>query len=260
VNRLGEKNTRDRCSPCEYSPFMTDRGFVLGWRQALVTGLLLSLGCSADDAGPGEGGSNCEGAKCDEVEDGGEEVGACKDVLKDLSGRGLSVDEMMELTDPISRLVLSQDGECSLSVAAMAQVLAAECDSHRSALVSERSQRLGTFTDYRSVTMFDCAGDDVFLHYPILARELGDKPLSEHLENVEPAVIAQTSSGVFNYYQSTGNDIRFFGSSLDMLEGTDLETLGEKVHGEEQDFRESFSIERSCAACHPGGGLLMKAT
>lgn len=238
---------------------MTDGGFVLGWRQALVAGLLLSTGCADDEGGPNGGGSNCEGAKCDEVEDGGDEVGACKDVLKDLSGNGLSADQMLGATDPIGRFILSQDGACSLSVAAMAKILGEECDSHRSALVSERSQRLGTFTDYRSVTMFDCGGDDVFLHYPILAQELaGGTPLAEHLEEVSPAIIAQESSGVFNYYQSTGQDLRFFGSSLDMLDGTDLETLAEKVHGEEKDFQASFVIERSCAACHPGGGLLMK--
>ena len=236
---------------------MSDWGFARGWSRALVAGIFLSGGCAADDAGPEGGESNCEGAKCDEVEDGGEEVGACADVLKDLSGNDLSVDKMLAAADPIGRFVLSKDGACNLSVAAMAKVLAAECDDHRSALVSERSQRLGTFTDYRSVTMFNCGGDDVFLHYPILAKELADTSLDKHLEEVAPAVIAQEPSGVFNYYQSTGQDLRFFGSSLDMLDGTDLKAL-EAVKGQEEDFRISFGVERSCAACHPGGGLLMK--
>lgn len=219
------------------------------------------VACGGDSAeGPAESGS-CNGGKCDEADSEGEgEALRCADptVLLDLSGKELKVEDMLANGDAVAQLVLNQDGACALSVADMAKVLASSCTDHRSALVSERAQRLGTFTDYRSVTMLDCDQGSVFLHYPILARELGAGSLSEHLEEVQPAIIAEDKvSGVFNYYQATEADIRFFGNSLDMLEGTDLEAL-EPIEGQEEDFKISFDVDRSCASCHPAGGLLMK--
>ncbi|MEM6990314.1 MAG: hypothetical protein AAF721_07450, partial [Myxococcota bacterium] len=149
---------------------------------------LLPAAC-ADDADGSGPGSNCEGAKCDDADSAN--TATCKELIADLTGLDKSTDEILKNGDPLSKLVLAADGPCGLSVADVATALvdSGECENHRSALVSERSQRLGQFTDYRSVTMMNCGGDDVFLHYPIVARELGEaglEGLEEHLDEVNP--------------------------------------------------------------------------
>lgn len=240
-------------------PTMKRRGAV-GKVQLLAAGLaVLGLaGCGGESTEDPASSGSCDGGKCDEADSEGQAL-SCAEALVDLSGNQLKVEDMLANGDAVAELVLNnQEGSCALSVADMATVLASSCRNHRSAFVSERAQRLGAFTDYRSVTMMDCDQGAVFLHYPILARELGGGDLSEHLKEVAPAIMAEDKvSGVFNYYQSTGQDIRFFGNSLDMLKGADLEKL-EEIQGEEEDFKISFGVERSCASCHPGGGLLMK--
>ncbi len=220
---------------------------------------LLPAGCG-DDEGATDG-ANCNGAKCDDAEDASNAT--CAELLRDLSGLGRSTNDILGNGDPVSKLVLGAEGPCDLSVADVASTLieSGQCENHRSALVSERSQRLGQFTDYRSVTMMDCDDNQVFLHYPITAKELGADGIdavAEHLDEVSPAIIAQDrESGVFNYYQSTGLDIRFFGNSIDLLQGTDLEKM-DALDGTEATIAASLTVERNCAACHPGGGLLMK--
>ena len=191
---------------------------------------LLAAACGDDEAS-GPGGANCQGAKCDNAADDDNDGPArtCGELIKDRSGNGLKVDDIKGLDDPIAKAILSSDAErCPMSVADIVEVLKdAGCSGHGSALVSERSQLLQTFTDYRSVTQMECGGQSVFLHYPITLPEVGEvltddegqlilddngKPqltgeidanrLAEKLDHTFPAIMAEDVNGVFNYYQS----------------------------------------------------------
>lgn len=183
--------------------------------------LLAAISCGGEDDGIEGGGPECNGAKCDNAGEDDEDgpAVACAQLVEDFSG-GRAVEEIMANDDPIAQLVLSSGAaNCPMSVADIVEQLKAEgCSSHGSQFVSERSQLLGTFTDYRSVTELKCDGKIVFLHYPILASDVKDIELTEDgprlaaavneeklratLDHTFPAIIAEAQSGVFNYYQS----------------------------------------------------------
>ncbi|MEM6989091.1 MAG: hypothetical protein AAF721_01295 [Myxococcota bacterium] len=185
---------------------------------------LSGLACAADGDGMGSEGANCQGAKCDNAAEDPEDGPArtCESLVTDKSGKGLSASDIFGLEDPIAKAVLGADLErCPMSVADIVERLRdANCKNTKSTFVSERSQLLGVFTDYRSVTQLECGGRDVFLHYPIRATDvkeisvgedgkpkLGDKISAERLvatlDHTFPAIMAQDENGVFNYYQSS---------------------------------------------------------
>jgi len=122
------------------------------------------------------------------------------------------------------------------------------CQNRRTMLVSETAQALGEATSYRSVTALDCeqpepsivpegfGRGDVGVLFSLFGLQAGGgMPV-----NVE-IIAFDKSTGVFNYYETDGNKINFFGNSKDLL------TKGTGSGG-----------DRRCAACHTGGGLIMK--
>lgn len=190
---------------------------------AFFAAMLLTTGCGDDGSGNGSG-ANCEGAKCDNANDDPQDGPArsCESLLLDLSGNGLSAKDIQAKTDAIAQTVLSGgDERCPMSVADIVEALrGAGCSTPESTFVSERSQILGAFTDYRSVTELECDGKAVFLHFPIRSPDvkeiiiedgkeprLGDKINTERtlatLDRTFPAIMAETESGVFNFYQAS---------------------------------------------------------
>ncbi|MEM6991716.1 MAG: hypothetical protein AAF721_14515 [Myxococcota bacterium] len=179
------------------------------------------VGCG-DDASSSGSGAECNGAKCDNAEDDDADGPArrCGELVSDFSGHSRSVEDILSNSDPIAKLILASDAErCPMSVADIVEGLkAGGCSGHGSQFVSERSQLLGAYTDYRSVTQLTCDGKQVFLHYPILGSDVKDIEMTENgprlgpnvnadrlvskLDHTFPAIISEDERGVFNYYQS----------------------------------------------------------
>ena len=189
-------------------------------RRILIVGLL-ALGCgdAADNAGP----TQCDGGKCDNA--GGDDADGpartCLQLVDDLSGNALTDEEILAQDDPIAQLVLKADGNCPISVADIVERLREkDCKQQGTQVVSERSQLLGVFTDYRAVTELECAGRRVFLHFPILAQDVKEivvpedgppqlgknidkERLAATLDHTFPAIISENVDGIFNFYQSS---------------------------------------------------------
>lgn len=188
----------------------------------ILSSLLFGASCGSDVGDP-----NCDGDNCDN--DPGAEDGAdkpCAQLIADFSGTDLSGEKILGLDDGISKLVLNgvdSDGKllerCPMSVPDIIEQLTdSGCSSIGTQMVSERSQALGFFTDYRAVVDMDCPQGKVFLHFPIHAKDVKDIVVGEDgsvslgalnatkmhakLKRTFPAIIAQDSSGVFNFYQS----------------------------------------------------------
>jgi hypothetical protein len=229
--------------------------------QALAPSLLLSLlltgGLACSESTPAA--PSCEGEKCDafDLPESEIEASPCDGSIVDKSGRGLSGKIAGRLNDPLAKLVLRAGDSCPTSFEDIMEKLnsaAAQdgfsCDERRSMLVSETAQALGEATSYRSVTALDCEqpegtaglvppGFGSSNRTGVLFSLFGLSPDGDLPENVE-IIAFDKSSGVFNYYESDGDKINFFGNSKDMLEGT------------------GSAGDRRCAACHTGGGLIMK--
>ncbi len=221
--------------------------------------LLLSLlvAGAASCASEGDSSSTCEGAKCDTLDLPESEVPAspCDGILVDKSGRRLQGKIAGRLQDPLSKLVFRAGDDCPTNFTEIMKKLnaAAEqdgvsCNNRRTMMVSETAQALGEATSYRSVTALDCtqpAGAGIvppgFGSQPpgVLFSLFGLQAGDDLPPNVE-MISFDKSSGVFNYYETNGTTINFFGNSKDLLKGAG-----------------SAGVRR-CAACHTGGGLIMK--
>lgn len=179
---------------------------------------------------------------------------ACDDggIMVDASGRELS-DPAGRLRDPVARRVFHSLDGCPTDFGSILERLlepgAAEadrqCDNARTMFVSESAQRLEGITPstlVRGVTVADCSAasgmENVF--FSSFGVQDGRLPGSG-LE----IMAFDSTSGVFNYYKTFGPKIAFLGNSMDMLEGVGGPT-------------ELNTAERACAACHTGGGPIMK--
>lgn len=198
----------------------------------ILSSLILSTSCSMklgvdDDCSNG----NCENLPG--VEDGADKP--CSELILDKTGNSLKDSDIMGLKDGIAEIILSGgDARCPMSVPDIIEKLVDNgCESVGTQMVSERSQPLGVFTDYRLVTDLFCpdqqgASRKVYLHFPVHAKdvnklvedesgnpivrnndfvmvqptEIDPKRVNERLKKTFPAIIAQDSDGVFNYYQS----------------------------------------------------------
>jgi hypothetical protein len=204
---------------------------------------LLAVGCSSSGGG---GDPSCTGAKCDDLDKPDSEIedSPCDGLLVDHSGRGH--DKVAgRLNDPVATKVFRAGDDCPVTFADIMAKLRVNdnqnCPDARSGIttrvVTETAQAMGTPTSYRLVTSRTCDGRPthsvVFSLFGVTADPAALPP------NVEIMAFDATT-GVFNYYETDGRKINFFGNSKDMLKG--------KGSGE----------DRRCAECHTGGGMIMK--
>jgi hypothetical protein len=177
--------------------------------------------------------------------------------LDDRSGREDPV-RVVGLHDAVATKILGGAGGCPKTFGEVAAKLAATdaeaCDGGmfsavQTILVSERAQLRRTahgqrdgctgdpIATYRAVTTRTCAGRPAYgLFAALFGLTVDDDALPADTELIG----WDEQSGVFNYYALEQGQWSFFGSSIDMLQGP-LE-----------------SGERRCAACHVGGGLVLK--
>jgi hypothetical protein len=214
---------------------------------ALVVAALLTVmavGCSQ----PTDHSGSCVGGKCDEIPDDQVPDSPCDGVIKDLSGAGHGKVAGRN-HDKFAKLVMRTGDDCPTTfqdIMAKLRVVTAEatgpggeCSGENGAGVvtrgiSETAQAMGKPTDYRTVTTQVC-GDAPGIHLALL-NVTPDDPLPRDVEIIS----FDESAGVFNYYDAKDGGLRFFGDSKDLLTGAG--------DGE----------VRKCAACHTGGGLIMK--
>ena len=183
-------------------------------------------------------------------------------VVHDMSGRGEPV-EVSSLHDPVATKVLAaaatEHGGCPSTYAEVAAKLretdAAACDDSgmfsalQTVLVSERAQLRRTFKGKKE----GCTADPIAMYRAITTRFCGERPkfgLFMALFGMtaeDPELPADTeligwdeAAGVFNYYAVEQGKWSYFGNSIDMLQGP------------------TEKGERRCAACHTGGGLVLK--
>ena len=201
--------------------------------------VLAGLGCGKDEPAAAAT-TDASAADCD---------------LADVSERATKT-TLSELDDPIAALVLRQG--CPTDFAAvqakLAEADAQGCDgdmfaADRTTLVSEVAQLRGVADGdfegcsdkppaiYRGIVQRTCAGRqpwELMLSVVPFATSIDDLP-----KNLE-AMGWDRARGEFNFYTLEEGKWLFHGSSADMLRG-----MGEQG-------------QRRCAACHVGGGLVMK--
>jgi hypothetical protein len=186
-------------------------------RIALLTVPLVAAACASEG---GETGTCSEGS-CDEVAPLTCEV---------VDHSGLPTD-LSSLHDPIAERVL-RARECVTDRAAVLEQLA-ECDARVRFEVSERNAVGAENPIVREVGSGGCDGLAFF--FSVFGVRPG-APLPDDLE-----LMAQRSDGAgWNFYALEQGAWKFFGSSVDMLEGRGAGEV------------------RKCAACHPAGTLVMK--
>lgn len=209
----------------------------------LLAPLTLSFAsCGGDPLSSG----NCDGAKCDELDVPDSEVpdSPCDGIMHDKSGRNNNK-VAGRLHDPLAQMIWNSEG-CPTSYQDIMQRLrevdTQNCDSDERAgiatrAVSETAQITGDATSYRLVTTRTC-GDRT--DHEIIFSLFGVRAGSSSLPSSVEVMAFDKSAGVYNFYDASPGEITFFGNSKDMKKGA-----------------ASGSV-RKCAACHTGGGLVMK--
>jgi hypothetical protein len=205
--------------------------------------LLLLLTASLFGCGVPEAGQNCESGRCDDPPDSEVEDTPCDGVMVDHSGKGFKK-VAGRLGDPVAQAVFRAGDTCPTTYADIMQKMRENdkegCEGERDGittrLVSETAQAAGSPTNYRGVASRTCGDRDT---HEVLFSLFGIRAGATTLpDNVEIIAFDKTA-GVFNFYETSGDKINFFGNSKDMLLGADGE-------------------DRRCANCHPAGGLVMK--
>jgi len=103
--------------------------------------------------------------------------------------------------------------------------------------VSETAQAAGKPTNYRVVTTRTCGGRSTD---SILISGFGIRAGATSMPAGVELISFDDTAGVYNFYDSDGSGLNFFGSSKDLLKGP------------------GSGETRRCAKCHTGGGLVMK--
>jgi hypothetical protein len=160
--------------------------------------------------------------------------------IQNQSGKPLDVSK---LHDVIAETFLRDASKTPTTYADLVKgILAAQqglhCEVTSIALVSERAQLLGKPDAFRSVLMRIC-GDKRVLLSPLETVAAGDPTPTD----VEILAFDETRK-IFDFYALEGGQLRFMGTSVDMLDGPGSGSGG--------------SQERRCANCHTGGGPVMK--
>jgi hypothetical protein len=192
---------------------------------------------------------------------------ACQVVaIKD--GHTMTPAELQKLDDPVANFLLKGQG-CPLTLDEIQAKLVKvdpctpDDDNLSSRFVSDRAQLLGRPDSYRAViarqcqqrnaaallmsvfgiaTQVDQAGKVTNTNVPQNSVEL----IGEHR-----VVEGDKTTGVFNYYAREQNKWKFFGSSEEFVsQGYDCNADGACIP--------KAATKQRCAACHVGGGLVMK--
>jgi hypothetical protein len=196
------------------------------------------LGCAISD----DPELDCSEGRCDDSQ---VPTSPCDGLLVDHSGAG-NQKVAGRLNDPFALLALRTGDSCPTTfqemMAKLRETDAIGCEGDDRAgietrVVSETAQAMGRPTSYRAVTTRACGGrasDGII--FSLFGLEAGAPTLPPNVE----IIAFDERAGVFNYYETDGETLSFFGNSKDMLKGPGA--------GE----------DRRCAGCHTGGGLIMK--
>jgi hypothetical protein len=191
------------------------------------------IGCTSDEDSDGTG-SQCLGAKCDDVDPANF---ACKQLV-DESGRGRP-NVLQELSDPFARFVLQQGPEgCATGFREIVDRLN-EADNEDCGFgggvhtrVASETVQFNPDTPMRAVTTRACNNRAAWeLSFSVFGARRG-APVPETVE----VMAFDPETREFNYYEAANGRVHFFGSSTDILRG----------HA------------GRCQQCHTGGGLVMK--
>jgi hypothetical protein len=235
-------------------------------RTALIASLGgLALALAACDTGPSPADQPCE--RCDEidrpptdqVDDSQVPASPCDGVLVDRSGRtnadGSPIQRVAgRLGDPLAVLVYQSEGGCPTSFEGIVEKLA-RTDAEacldvfdglagmQTRVVSEQAQLRDTKEGslYRTVTSRACGGRPPF---ELLFASFGVSPDSADIPPGVEIMAFDREAGVFNFYKEVGDQMVFFGDSIDYI------TQGPGGPG--------LTDVRGCANCHTGGGVVMK--
>jgi hypothetical protein len=197
--------------------------------------LAMGIGCSSDSTTPPS--ESCRGDKCDDLDLPDSEIAdsPCDGFMLDASGRN-NRKVAGRLNDPLANLVFKTGDDCPRSFGEiMAKLRLTDTEGCADAesgintrVVSETAQALDTPTNYRLVTSRKCDGRDTHeLLFSLFGVSAGATSLPTGVE----VMAFDKEAGVFNYYETDGEEITFFGNSNDMLKGDSGNT-------------------RRCAACH----------
>ncbi len=205
---------------------------------ALPTTLLACAAPGSDDD------VECTDGRCDDRPDSEIPASPCDGIMIDKSGRD-NKKVAGRLSDPIANLVFRTGDSCPKTfqdiMAKLRETDKEGCpneeDGISTRVISETAQAAGAPTSYRAVTTRRCGNRSTDgIVFSLFGLQAGSATLPKAVEMIG----FDETNGVFNYYETDGNEINFFGSSKDMLTGT------------------GSNGDKRCAACHTGGGLIMK--
>jgi len=198
------------------------------------------FGCAAPD----EGTADCDNGRCDDVPDSEVPASPCDGIIVDKSGADHQKVAGRN-NDPVAKFVFRAGTTCPTSfqdiMAKLKENDKEGCpndeDGLSTRLISETAQATGTATSYRAVTTRTCGSRDTdSVLFSLFGLRAGATSLPAGVE----IIAFDDTAGVFNYYETDGRTLNFFGNSKDMLKGT------------------GTGDDRRCAGCHTGGGLIMK--
>ncbi len=201
----------------------------------LLASTLAFVGCAM----PEDSGLECdENGKCDDGPT------PCDGVMKDKSGNKKTNPARL-LEDPLAKAVFKTGDSCPTSFAEIMDKLRendkegcpGEQDGIETRVISETAQATGKATSYRAVTTRTCNSRNTDgIVFSLFGLSAGAASLPQGFE----VMAFDETAGIFNYYESDGDTLNFFGNSKDMLKG--------KGTGD----------DRRCAGCHVAGGMVMK--
>lgn len=226
---------------------MTPKHFIAP-RTLLFAALGVSLalpGCAGE--GPTVDG-RCRDGKCDDLDKPDDEVEdtPCDGIMVDMSGRN-NGKVAGRLNDPVAQLAFRNGDNCPTTYQDIIAKLRANdtegCDPNTEGagmvtrLISETAQAMGMPTSYRAVVTRACNSRP---KHGVIFSLFGVRAGATELPpNVEIMAFDETA-GVFNYYETDGREIKWFGNSKDMLTGPGAGQV------------------KRCAKCHTEGGMIMK--
>ncbi len=202
---------------------------------ASLSSLYGLIGCAMPDDGLED---ECADGKCDVAKT------PCDGIMVDKSGNKMK-NPARSVGDPFAKAVLHAGDTCPTTFTEIMDKLRendkegcpGEQDGIETRVISETAQAMGKASGMRAVVTRTCNNRSTD---GIIFSLFGLQPNQSSLPRGAEVIAFDETAGVFNYYETDGDTLNFFGSSKDMLKGTG--TAG----------------DRRCAGCHPDGGLVMK--
>jgi len=204
--------------------------------------LLLAAGLAVSACAPSEEEEELEcdeTGKCDSVP-----ASPCDGIMKDKSGTNFKR-VAGRRNDPLAKAVFREGTTCPKTFKDIMAKLrkndkencAGELDGIETRLISETAQASGKATSYRSVTTRTCGNRDTD---GIIFSLFGIEGSTTTLPKAVEIIAFDETAGIYNFYETDGTTLNFFGNSKDLLKGPGANDV------------------RRCANCHTGGGLIMK--